>query len=283
MEKRTAWALLILSAAAVVLLFVFARERAERARRAGRGPVVRPRSAAPLQLPPTPLPPPPAEKTRVTLFFVAKEDGSLRPEERDVEKPTDAVGFAREILREEIAGPKDPALAPALPAGLSLRNAFVPGGGRVIVDLNVDAAWARAAGSAEELACVGAVVNSLLQNLAQTDRVQILVNGGPVETLAGHVDLTRPIPAMKDVMGGALAAPSPGGAVEAPANGPGAAPANGPGAAPANGPGAAPASGSNGPAETPGTKPAAPTTPSAPATTSAPPATTAPPPPPRRP
>ncbi|HET7453306.1 MAG TPA: GerMN domain-containing protein [Thermoanaerobaculia bacterium] len=268
MSKRTAWALLILSAAAVVLLFVFARERAERARRAGRGPVVRPRSAAPLHLPPTPLPPPPAEKTRVTLFFVAKEDGLLRPEERDVEKPTDAVGFAREILREEIAGPKDPALAPALPPGLSLRNAFVPGGGRVIADVNVDAAWARAAGSAEELACVGAIVNSLLQNLAQTDRVQILVNGGPVETLAGHVDLTRPIPAMKDVMGGALAAPSPG-AVEAPGN---TGEVSGAGAAPAGNPGTAPS----------GAKPAARTTPAA-APPSTPPTPAAPPPPPRRP
>jgi len=202
MSKRAAWALLILSAAAVVLLFVFARERAENRRRRQGGPVVRPRSAAPLRLAPTPLPPPPAEKTRVTLFFVAKDDGTLRPEERDVDKPTDAVGFARTIMREEIAGPKDPLLLSALPPGMTLRNAFVPGDGRVVVDVNVDPAWARSAGAEEELACVGAVVNAMLQNIAQTDRVQILVNGSAVETLAGHVDLSRPIPAMKDVLGG---------------------------------------------------------------------------------
>jgi hypothetical protein len=207
--KRAAWALLILSAAAVVLLFVFARERAEKHRQE-RGQVVRSRSAAPLHLAPAPLPPPPAEKTRVTLFFVAKDDGTLRPEERDVEKPTDAVGFARAIMREEIAGPKDPALVSALPAGMTLRNAFVPGDGRVVVDVNVDPAWARAAGSGEELACVGAVVNAMLQNIAQTDRVQILVNGNAVETMAGHVDLSRPLPAMKDVLGGSVEAPAPG-------------------------------------------------------------------------
>jgi len=211
MSKRAAWALLILSAAAVVLLFVFARERAENRRRRQGGPVVRPRSAAPLRLAPTPLPPPPAEKTRVTLFFVAKDDGTLRPEERDVDKPTDAVGFARTIMREEIAGPKDPLLLSALPPGMTLRNAFVPGDGRVVVDVNVDPAWARSAGAEEELACVGAVVNAMLQNIAQTDRVQILVNGSAVETLAGHVDLSRPIPAMKDVLGGGAAA-TPAGA-----------------------------------------------------------------------
>jgi hypothetical protein len=205
MSKRAAWALLILSAAAVVVLFTVARERAERRRRGATGPVVRARSAAPLHLAPAPLPPPPAEKTRITLFFVAKEDGLLRPEERDVDKPVDAVGFARTIMREEAAGPKDPALLPAFPEGMTLRNAFVPGDGRVVVDVNVAPAWAKAAGSADELACVGAVVNSMLQNIAGTDRVQILVNGNAVETLAGHVDVSRPLPAMKDVLGGPAA------------------------------------------------------------------------------
>jgi hypothetical protein len=161
-----------------------------------------------LKLAPAPLPPPPAEKTRVTLFFLSRDDGLLRPEERDVEKPADAVSFARSLMREEIAGPKDPALAPSLPDRMTLRNVFVPGGGRVVVDVNVDPAWAKAAGSDEELAVVGAIVNTMLQNLAGTDRVQILVNGNVVETLAGHVDLSRPIPAMKDVVG-APASPAP--------------------------------------------------------------------------
>jgi hypothetical protein len=237
-SKRAAWAVLILSAAAVAVLFVIARERAGGRRRLRGGAVVRARSAAPLQLAPGPLPPPPAEKTRVTLFFVSKDDGLLRPEERDVEKPVDAVGFARTIMREEAAGPKDPALLPAFPEGLTLRNAFVPGDGRVVVDLNVAPAWAKAAGSADELACVGAVVDAMLQNLAQTDRVQILVNGSAVETLAGHVDISRPLPAMKDVMGAAAAAP-----------------ASGPGEAPASGP--PPASGSEAPTATSPSAPSA--------------------------
>jgi len=237
-SKRAAWALLILSAAAVVLLFVVARERSVGRRRAASGEVVRPRSAAPLRLAPAPLPPPPAEKTRVTLFFVSKEDGYLRPEERDVDKPTDAVGFARAIMREEVAGPKDPALVSPFPPGLTLRNAFVPGDGRVVVDLNVDPAWARAAGSSDELSCVGTVVNAMLQNIASTDRVQILVNGNSVETLAGHVDISRPLPAMKDVMGEAAAAPA-GGAGAAPAGSAGGAPPSGAPAAGAPGPGTA--------------------------------------------
>jgi germination protein M len=197
-----AWALIAAAAAAVVLLFAVARR--EHTVRLGRrqGAVVRPRESAPLKVSPRLGAPPPAEKIRVTLFFPHRDDGLLRPEERDVEKPADSPGFARELMREEIAGPKDASLSAALPAKLSLRNVFVPGDGQVVVDFNVDPAWARSAGSAEELAAVGAIVDTLLQNLAQTDRVRILVNGNPVETLAGHVDLSRPLPAIRDIVGG---------------------------------------------------------------------------------
>jgi hypothetical protein len=36
-------------------------------------------------------------------------------------------------------------------------------------------------------------VDTTLQNVAETNRVRILVNGEPAETLGGHVDLTRPL------------------------------------------------------------------------------------------
>ncbi len=203
-----AWSVIAAASAAVFLLFAVARREGSIRLRRGEGPVVRPRESAPLKVGPGSPTPPPAEKIRVTLFFPLQEDGLLRPEERDVEKPADAVGFARELMREEIAGPKDPLLVTALPGKFSVRNVFVPGNGQIVVDFNVDSEWARSAGSSDELAAVGAIVDTLLQNLAQTDRVRILVNGNPVETLAGHVDVSRPLPAMPDVVG-AVPAPAP--------------------------------------------------------------------------
>jgi len=209
MSKRAAWALLISAAAAVAILFIVARERATYVRRRAAGPVVRNRATAPIPVVPAPLPPPPAEKIRATLFFVSRQDGLLRAEERDIEKPEDAAGFARALMREEIAGTKDPALAGALPDRIALRNAFVPGDGRVVVDFEVDPAWAKVAGSDEELTAVAAIVNALLQNLAGTDRVQILVNGNTVATLAGHVDVSRPLPAMRDQVAAPATPPPP--------------------------------------------------------------------------
>jgi len=204
--KKAAWALIGAAAAAVLLLLAVARREGSARQRRRQGEVVRSRENAPLKVAPRLQAPTPAQMIRVTLFFPHRDDGLLRPEERDVEKPADATGFARELMREEVAGPKDPALAPALPEKFSVRNVFVPGNGEIVVDVNLDPAWARSVGSDEELAAVGAIVDTLLQNLAQTDRVRILVNGNPVESLAGHVDLSRPLPAMRDIVGAPAAA-----------------------------------------------------------------------------
>jgi hypothetical protein len=206
---KTAAALLVLAAAAAAgILYLVVRFTTAPRGAPAPGPVVRARTAAPLKLPPTTAAPPPPELQRVTLFFVSADDGLLRPEERDIARPVDAVSFARELLAEEILGPRTPGLLPALPGGTALRNVFVPGDGRVVADVQIDPAWARGAGSSEELAAVGAIVDTLLQNIAQTDAVKILVNGSEVETLAGHVDLTRPLPVMRDVLG-AVPAPAP--------------------------------------------------------------------------
>jgi hypothetical protein len=52
----------------------------------------------------------------------------------------------------------------------------------------------------EELTIVAALVDTVLQNVAETTRVRLLVNGEPAETLAGHVDLTRPLLYLRDAV-----------------------------------------------------------------------------------
>jgi hypothetical protein len=175
------------------------------------------RAPAPALRPPVhPGPPAAAGKARLTLYFPGRQDGLLRPEEREIDKPADAVAVARAVVNELAAGPRQADLMPALPDKVSLRNAFVPEGGLVVVDLNVDAAWARAAGGEEEQTTVAALVDSLLQNVARAQRVRILVAGNPVETLAGHVDLTRPLPAFPEAIAPAAAPPAAAAAPAAP-------------------------------------------------------------------
>ena len=77
-----------------------------------------------------------------------------------------------------------------LPEKIQLRNAFLPGG-EVVLDLAVDASLSF--GSDEELTIVASLVDTVLQNVAETKTVRLLVNGEPAESLGGHVDLTRPL------------------------------------------------------------------------------------------
>jgi Sporulation and spore germination len=191
--RRAAIVLLAVLAAGVgALLLLRAPQAQYRKRRAAAAPALRP--------PVHPGPPAAAGKARLTLYFPGRQDGLLRPEEREIDKPADAVAVVRAVVAELAAGPRQADLMPALPDKVSLRNAFVPEGGLVVVDLNVDPAWARAAGGEEEQTTVAALVDSLLQNVARAQRVRILVAGNPVETLAGHVDLTRPLPAFPEAI-----------------------------------------------------------------------------------
>ena len=48
-------------------------------------------------------------------------------------------------------------------------------------------------GSASELLAVYAVVNSIGLNVPEIRRVGVLVDGRPLDTLAGHLDLRRPL------------------------------------------------------------------------------------------
>ncbi len=60
-------------------------------------------------------------------------------------------------------------------------------------------------GSSEELLAVYAIVNSVVLNVLEIERVGILVGGEPVQTLNGHIDLTRPLPPNIDLIVGRVA------------------------------------------------------------------------------
>ena len=133
----------------------------------------------------------PGQIVRVTLFFPTAAEAKLRPEERDTARPSGPSAYLKALFAELQKGPKQAGLAGALPDRLHLRNAFLLPEGQAVLDLAMDAGLAF--GSDEEMTIVASLVDTVLQNVADTTRVRILVNGEPAETLGGHVDLTRPL------------------------------------------------------------------------------------------
>ena len=137
-------------------------------------------------------PAPPGRKIKAHLFYVADDGTKLVSVERDVPFGEGAVEQAKEIISAQIAPVAEP-LVSAVPPGTALRAVFITAKGDAYVDLSAEAASAHPGGSLNELLTVYTIVNALTANLPAVTGVQVLIGGKEVDTLAGHVDLRRPL------------------------------------------------------------------------------------------
>ena len=71
---------------------------------------------------------------------------------------------------------------------------YVLADGTAYVDFSAELKQGMRGGSTEELFAVYSIVNSIAFNTPEIRRVGILIDGQPVDTLNGHLDLRRPIP-----------------------------------------------------------------------------------------
>jgi spore germination protein GerM len=159
-------------------------------------------------------------RINVKLFFQAADRPGLVMEERAVPFSGDLAGQLKAVVAELVQGSKA-GLLPTLPPETKVLEVFVNPRGVAYVDLSKEAAGA-GGGSHDELLSVYSIVNSLTANFPAVKRVQILVDDRPVETLAGHVDLTRPLSADMTLLASVTVAPAgePGAASPAPAASP---------------------------------------------------------------
>ena len=142
---------------------------------------------------PAPAPPaPPGRKIKARLFYVGDEGTRLTSVERDVAYGEGAEEQAREIVAAQIAPVVEP-LVSAVPPGTTLRAVFITKNGDAYVDLSSEIRNAHPGGTVNELLTIYAIVNALTVNLPAVTSVQVLVDGKEVDTLAGHIDLRRPL------------------------------------------------------------------------------------------
>ncbi len=141
----------------------------------------------------TPRPPDdPVRRINAKLFYVAEDGTRLTSVEREVPYAENAVEQARAILQAQLAAAPAP-LVSAVPAGTTLRAVFLTPRGDAYVDLSAEVSGAHPGGSLNERLTIYTIVHALTLNLPAIHAVQILVDGREVETLAGHVDLRRPL------------------------------------------------------------------------------------------
>lgn len=133
----------------------------------------------------------PVRKITATLFYVSDDGMALITTRREVPFSPDVAAQARAIVAAQLA--PAPPLVSAIPADTKLRDVFVTERGDAFVDLSGEVTARHSGGSLDEIFTVYSVVNALTVNLPAIARVQILVDGKEVDTLAGHVDLRQPL------------------------------------------------------------------------------------------
>ncbi len=148
-----------------------------------------------------------AERTiNVKLFFQAADRPGLVMEERTVSFSSDLGTQLKAVVAELVQGSKS-GLVATLPPETKVLEVFVSARGVAYVDLSKEASQGTA-GSHDELLSVYSIVNSLTVNFPAVRRVQILLEDRPVDTLAGHVDLSRPLTADMTLLTTAPIAPA---------------------------------------------------------------------------
>lgn len=140
--------------------------------------------------------PAPAEtvtrKIAARLFYVAEDGLHLVPVDREIEYGEGTVEQASRIIEAQLGAAPEPYRS-AIPAGTKLRAVFVSTRGEAYVDLSPEMGAKHPGGSVNELLTVYTIVNVLTTNLPAITAVQILVDGREIDSLAGHVDLRRPL------------------------------------------------------------------------------------------
>ncbi|HEY7292193.1 MAG TPA: GerMN domain-containing protein [Vicinamibacterales bacterium] len=155
-------------------------------------PRVEPAAAAAPATPAATTPAPAGRKIKAHLYYVGENGTTLTSVERDVAYGDGNLAQAREIVLAQIASVSDPTVS-AVPQGTTLRALFLTEKGEAFVDLSREFASAHTGGTSDELLTVYSIVNALTTNLPAITEVQILVDGKEVDTLAGHLDLRRPL------------------------------------------------------------------------------------------
>jgi spore germination protein GerM len=137
----------------------------------------------------------PVQRLAVWVYYPSAAGDGLIGEPHEIFATSTPGDRAKQILADLIAGPVSKRALPALPPATRLRQVYVLEDGTAYVDLSEDVRQGLGGGSAEELYAVYSIVDSLVVNVPEIRRVGILIEGKEIETLNGHLDLRRPLPA----------------------------------------------------------------------------------------
>ena len=131
-------------------------------------------------------------RINVTLYFASNNSTLLQAEDRFVPYHDNLHDQAFEVIKELVKGPTGD-LTPTIPEGTQARDLFITKDGVAYADFSAALSANHTGGSLGEMNTVFSIVDTLTLNFPEIKRVQILIEDQAVDTLNGHLDLSRPL------------------------------------------------------------------------------------------
>lgn len=133
----------------------------------------------------------------VALYFTDPDTDSLVPEQREINDVFSKKQKIAKTIDELIKGPKGN-LVHTIPSATRLRNVRIDSDGIVWLDFDSHLSKDHPGGSSSEIMTVYSIVNTVLLNFKDVAKVKLLIDGAEIQTLAGHIDCSKPFDAGRD-------------------------------------------------------------------------------------
>jgi hypothetical protein len=152
----------------------------------------------------------PLRRRTVEIYFPSAHQNGLVGELREIFDTVTPGDRAKQIIADLISGPESGDALGAIPSTTRLRQAYVLDNGLAYLDFSSELRQGVGGGSMEEILTVYSIVDSIVINIPEIDRVAILINGRAVTTLNGHLDLRRPLRPDVSLILGSIIVSNPG-------------------------------------------------------------------------
>ncbi len=129
-------------------------------------------------------------------FFYPSEDGDyLVGVKKKIIKEDDLRKQIKELILELFKGPEEGVENVYNPFSkkLKLNEFYLIDNSIVVVDLNDNIYENLLGGSSDEILTIYSIVDTISYNFPFVKATQIIINGREAETLAGHIDISRPL------------------------------------------------------------------------------------------
>ena len=131
-------------------------------------------------------------KASFKLYFPSSDGVALLAETRDIRESSDKSLQMRYVVSALLMGPMKEGLVSSFPAGSRVKNVLIDPSGTAYVNFSRELQADFPGGAWTETLAIYSLTNTLAINFPEVKQVQILVEGIVPETLAGHIDISRP-------------------------------------------------------------------------------------------